>query len=328
MKVLLTGADGLLGSNIARELLHQGYEVKVFLLPETTSPTLKELPVERVYGNLLDAEAVRQVMRGCGAVIHAAAHTGVWPVRSELVRRVNINGARHVFDAALAEDVSRVVHISSASSFGFGTKEAPGTEESPFQGARYGLDYIDSKHQAQELALGYAHERSLPVIVINPTFMFGPYDARPSAGRMILSVYEGKVPGYTRGGRNFAHARDVAKAAVNALRLGRVGECYIAGSQNLNYQEIFGKMSEVLSVRPPRIAMPNWGILTVGALGSLSGKLLGKEPVLSLQTARIALDGQYYSPAKAIRELEMPQTPIETAIQESFAWHQANGYVK
>lgn len=328
MKVLLTGADGLLGSNITRELLNQGHEVRVFLLPDTTSPTLEGLPLERRWGNLLDGQSVFSAMEGCEAVIHAAAHTGVWPTRSDLVRRVNVEGSRNVLESAHIQGIQRLVHISSASSFGFGSREQPGDETHPFRGGRYGLDYIDSKQQAQELALSYVQQKSLPVVVINPTFMFGAYDAKPSAGRMILSVYEGKVPGYTRGGRNFAHVADVATATVNALHRGRIGECYIAGHQNLSYAEIFGKMSDVLGVRPPRIAMPNWGIKTLGLLGELGGRLSGKEPVLSRATARVAVDGQYYSPAKAIRELGLPQTPIEEAISASFDWHRANGYVK
>ncbi len=326
MKVLVTGADGLLGSNVVRVALEKGYSVRVFVLPNSPSRTLDGLPVERVPGDLLDREAVDRAVAGCDYVIHAAANTNVWPSRGPIYRKVNYEGTRHVAEACRRAEVKRLVAIGSAASFPSGTKQQPADESTPMADTGYGLGYIDSKREAQEYLLAEARERGLPVVVICPTFMFGPYDSKPSGGAMIVGVVKRQAPGYpVSGGKNFVHARDVAVAALNALTKGRVGEVYIAGHENLTYKEIFEKIGRVAGVKPPSLPLPSWVLLGVGALGSFFGRLFGFQPKISLPMARVACDGQYFSAAKAVRELDMPQTPIEVAIEESISWMRENG---
>lgn len=326
MKILVTGADGMLGSHIVRVLLDRGHDVCAFLLPHAAATTLEGLPIEKRLGNILDAASIRTAVTGCDAIIHAAALTDVWPDRSEMVRQVNVEGTRNMIEAALDHQVQRFIYIGSGSSFAFGPPDAPGTEESGFNGAQYGLDYIDSKYQAQKEVLQAVRERSLPALVVAPTFMLGPYDTKPGAGKMILAIRAGKLPFYTPGGRNFVHARDVAVAVANALTKGRIGECYLAGNVNLTYPEAFTIMGEITGAKPPRLKAPAGLIKLVGRLGSIYGKVTQKPPVLTYAMARIGCDRQCFNCEKAVRELEMPQTPIHEAINDSFTWLQANGY--
>lgn len=328
MKVLVTGADGMLGTHIVRELLDQGYDVSVFLLPGIEAPTLKGLTIDRIYGNVLDAEVVDKAMEGCDAAIHAAALTDVWPNRSEKVCKVNIDGTRNMIDAALKHQLQRFIYIGSGSSFAFGTPEQPGTEEGPFVGHMYQLDYIDSKHAAQDLVLAATKEQGLPALVIAPTFMFGAYDSKPGAGQMILSLYERKLMFSTHGGRNFVYTGDVAVATVNALKKGRVGECYLAGHENLSYVEAFDRISKEVKSEVKIICLPNFLIRMVGELGSMVGNITKKAPLVSAPMAKIACDRQCFSSAKAVKELDMPQTSLETAVQHAFNWFVENGYVR
>ncbi|MEM9918981.1 MAG: NAD-dependent epimerase/dehydratase family protein [Bacteroidota bacterium] len=325
MKVLVTGADGLLGSNLVRELLQRQTRVKAFVLPNSPSKTLANLDIERFEGNLLNAEDLIKAIHDCDAVIHAAANTNIWPDRSEMVRRVNIDGTRNLVEAAIQAKVKRMVYVGTANTFGFGSKESPGDETRPYRSARYGLDYMDSKRAAQQLILKAVQERELPALVVNPTFMLGPYDSKPSAGAMVVAIHQGKVPGYTSGGRNYIYVKDVAIAICNALSMGRIGECYIAGHQNLNYKEAFGKIAQIVGAKAPAIPIPSFASLLYGAIGSFGSKLTGKPPTVSLAMARISTDEHYFSARKAIDELQLPQTPIEQAIRESFEWMRANG---
>lgn len=328
MKVLITGPDGLLGSNVVRVFLERGYEVRTFQLPNSPSKTLEGLPIERFYGNLLKAEDVLAAVAGCELVVHAGANTSVWPIRSALIRDVNIIGTQHIIDACLAQKVKRLIHVSSAASFHFGTKEQPATECNPFTGDMYGLDYIDSKYKAHQMVEQAVKEQGLPAVIICPTFMFGPYDSKPSAGEMILSMYAGKIPGYAPGGKNFVHVRDVAVAIANAVDKGRIGESYIAGHQNLNYREIFQKIAQVTGARPPRLGMPGPLIKAFGRATLFFAHIFKFRPGLTYPLAHISTHGQYFTAAKAVKELDMPQTPVEEAIKEAFDWLKANGYVK
>ncbi len=327
-KVLVTGADGLLGSNLVRELLSRKYEVRVLLLPNSSSTTLDDLPIERFTGNILHKEDLEKAMEGCTHLVHAAANTNIWPNRSEIVRKVNIDGTKNVAEVAHSTGIQRMVYIGTANSFGFGPKENPGDETKAYQSGKYGLDYQDSKYKAQLYLLEQFKEKKLPVLIINPTFMLGPYDSKPSAGAMVLAIYNRKVPAFAPGGKNYVYVKDVAIAIANALDgKGRVGECYIAGHQNLNFKEAFTKIAEITGVKPPAFSLPGGILKFYGRIGSLMGAITGKAPTVSYPMTQISCDDHYFSAQKAVSELGMPQTGIEVAVKEAFEWFEANGYL-
>ncbi|MBK8922298.1 MAG: NAD-dependent epimerase/dehydratase family protein [Saprospirales bacterium] len=326
MRVLITGADGLLGSHLVRELLADGHEVNAFVHHQSTSPTLSGLPVRRFKGDILNARDLETAIQNCEVVIHAAANTSVWPTRSELTRRVNLEGTQRVAEAALRQGVRRFIYISSASAFQPGPKSNPGDESRPYVEGSLPLDYIESKYHAQQFVLKAVEEQGLPAVIINPTFMFGEYDSLPSSGKMILAIHQGKLPGYSSGGKNFVYAKDVARASINAITKGRLGECYIAGNSNLSYRELFDAIACVTGAKPPRIKFPDALMLSYGYIGTLIGTVFRQPPTLNHATAKVSCMGQYYSPQKAVAELDLPQTPIETAIRSAFDWFNQHQY--
>jgi len=328
MKILVTGADGLLGSNLVRELLQQGHQVKAFVQPGRQQKTLAGLAIEKFSGDLLNASDVIMAVEDCQAIIHAAAHTGVWPTRSEVINRVNLESTKNILAAAKHAGVQKLIYVGTANSFGFGSKQQPGVEGNPYRSAAYQLDYMDSKYKAQQLVLKEAKENSLPAVIVNPTFMFGPYDSTPSSGAMILALYKGKVPGYSVGGRNYICAKDAARGIANALTMGRNGECYILGNENLSYNEAFTKISTTIGVKPPSNRIPPWVAKVYGKVSSIAANITGKAPAVSYPLALISCHEHYYSPAKAVKELQLPQTPVEQGIRESFEWLKENGYLE
>ena len=327
-KVLVTGANGMLGTHICKELLKQQYEVHAFILPGQDSSLLQDKSIKIVEGDVLNSEQLDSVVAEVDAVIHVAALTDVWPRRSERVCRVNYQGALNVAAAVRKNNLQRLVYISSASAFGHGTLQEPGNEHSAYALSGFGIDYIQSKYDAQVKLLQLHQSESLPVIVVNPTFMIGAYDANLTSGRMVLQLVKGKVPGYSKGGKNFVAAADVAVAAVNALQMGRLGECYIAGNENLTYKGFFAKVKSSIGLEGKLFPMPSWIVLLFGAVSSIMARLLNNKPQLSYSMARFSLLQQYYSSTKAQDELAMPQTPIETAVQSCVAWYRANGILE
>jgi dihydroflavonol-4-reductase len=328
MKILVTGADGLLGSNLVRELLSRNYAVRAFVQPGRQQKTLEGLPIEKFQGDLLNTNDVIEAGASCNAIIHCAASTSVWPTRNEFINKVNIEGTKNIIESVKQNKIQRLVYIGTANSFGFGSKANPGVEGNPYKSAMYELDYMDSKYKAQQLMLNEVKEHGLPAVIVNPTFMFGPYDSNPSSGAMIIALYKGKVPGYTSGGRNYVCAKDAAVAIANALTRGRIGECYILGNQNLSYNEAFTKIAVTIGVKPPAIPIPSVFAKLYGMIGTITGKLSGKTPAISYPLSRIACDEHYFSARKAVEELELPQTPVEVGIKECFEWLKENGYLK
>lgn len=326
MRVLTTGADGMLGSHICRELLHQQYNVRALIQPGRRTGTLAGLDIEVFQGDILDYETLLSAMKDCDAVIHTAATTQIWPSRSPLIWKINFEGTRQVASAAQETGLIKIVHIGTANSFGPGTKTEPGTEKSDYTDYKFRLDYQDSKRAAQDYLLGLAGS-GLPVCVINPGFMFGAYDSKPGSGAMVISIYQGRMIGYTRGGRSFVAAKDVAVCAVNALKKGQNGECYLATGANLNFQEISHLIAKSIGVPSPKLRIPDPLADLVGLAGSLSGALSKKPPLISYPMARLSHTDCYYSNQKAVLELDMPQTPLEHAIQDCFNWLKLHSYI-
>lgn len=323
MKILITGADGMLGSNLVRLLLERKHEVSVFLHPSSKSTTLEGLEIKKYIGDILKPESIELAMGDYDAVIHAAALTNIWPNRSEIVRRVNIEGTRNMINAVLNHRIKRFIYVGSGSSV---NAQATSNSKYAFPGAKFGLDYIDSKFEALNLVLDAVKTKGLPAIAVLPTFMIGPYDSLPGSGKMILTLAQGKLKFYTGGGRNFIYVKDVAVAIANSLEMGQIGKYYIAGNENLTYQSFFKKVALVVNKPAPTIQIPGWIAKTVGLLGSTYGDIFKKEPLITYPIARISCENQFVESHDAVRELKMPKTSIEIAVKDCYTWFQENGY--
>lgn len=327
MKVFISGADGFVGSNLVRELLGRNYEVVAFVKEGDDPKTIKGLDIDIQFGNLLDVNSINRAMKGCDAVIHTAASTAIWPYRSDIQRRINVGGTINMVTAARKHEVSKYIHIGTANSFGFGSKTDPGDETKPYASSIYGMDYLDTKYEAHQYVLDQVKQHKFPGLIINPTFMFGPYPARLGSAKMIVSVYENKIPGYTRGGRNYIAVKDVCVGIANAITDGKVGESYIVGHKNLSYREIFQMISDVVGVKSPKLKIPSLAVKSIGWANTVSAKFLNVEPSVSYAMAKMSLDEHYFSAQKAVLELQLPQTPIEIAIRESFEWLKEHRYI-
>lgn len=327
MKVLLTGADGLLGNNLVRELISKNYEVSVLILNEQC-PTLglNGLSVQRLYGNILDKSAMASAISGHDIVIHAAASTQIYPARDSIIHEVNVTGTKNVIEACLEHGVKRLIHIGTANSFAPGCKTYPGNEKGLYNGHRYGLDYIDSKHEAQNLILKAVKTKGLKAVIVNPTFMMGPYDTKPSSGAMIIALFHQKIPVFTQGSKTYVAVKDAAVAIVNSITLGQIGECYILGNHNLSYKEAFELIGETIGVNAPKISLPSRIVKLYGVFNSWYAKFTGKVPSVTKELALLSCEHQCYSGEKARQQLQMPNTDLRIAVKECFEWFQKNGY--
>lgn len=325
MRVLVTGANGLLGANIVRELADRGYGVRILAREASDLSGLEGVPFERIIGDILDPESVIRAVEGCDYVIHSAANTSQWPTHFNHYEPVNVTGTKHVIEAVKQQGVKRFVFVSSANAFGNGTKEKPGTELSEFTGFKTGSGYMISKFVAQQFVLSEVERNNLPAIIVNPTFMIGPCDAKPSSGQIIVMGMGKKIQVYPAGGKNFVHVRDAAIATCNALTMGRTGECYLLANENLSYREFFTLLNQVTGETPLLLGLAGWLLKVIGSGGTLFEKIFRKPAPLSLVNARLLCLKNYYSGKKAVEALELPQTPIEDAIREAITWFKANG---
>lgn len=317
MKVFVTGADGMLGANLVRELLSQGIEVRALIEDGSRSPVLNDIAIEKVKGNILEHPSMlSHKIKGCEVIFHCAAITDL-SANPALIWKVNYEGTKNLLTAAVDIGARRFIAVSSASVFGFGTKENPGDETHPTAKIYEGVAYVESKKRATEAVLKSAREGKIDAVVVAPTFLLGKYDWRPSSGELILQYLKMKIPVVTGGGRNFIHTSSAAKAMVNAVEKGKCGESYILGGENVSYKHFFTLVAEKARVRPPRVVVPSTFMKTIGAVGSLYTVVTRKQGLLKYKTACLSLCESYYNSRKAVTELDLPPTNLNTALEDS-----------
>jgi dihydroflavonol-4-reductase len=314
--VLVTGANSLLGTNVIIELLSRGYNVVGLLRDINSSCLEKNKNLKLIQSDFANQKDLDTVVEGCDFVIHVAAVTSQSLSSYAEYKRVNVTATESLIKLAVRKKVKRFVYISSSNAFGYGTRENPGNENSKIREPISKSFYALSKLEGQEISLSY--KKSTDIIIINPTFMIGPYDSKPSSGRIIFLGLK-RIVFYPPGGKNFIHVQDVAKGIVNALEKGKNGEAYILANENLSFREFLQKVSSIANTKSIYIRIPRFIMLLLGLAGS-SVRLFGIRSELSLTNMKILCIGDYYSNDKAVRELDLVLQPVSVSIKDAMDW--------
>jgi dihydroflavonol-4-reductase len=330
MDALVTGGTGFVGANLARELLAAGATVRVLARPGGDRRALDGLKVEIVEGDLLDAPSLARACSGVGTVYHVAADYRLWAPDPAALHRVNVEGTRAMLEAAGAAGVRRVVYTSTVGALGLPKDGGAGTEDTPVSVADMVGAYKRSKFLAEQVALGLAR-RGLPVVIVNPSAPIGPWDVKPTpTGQMVVDFMRGRMFATLDTGLNLVHVRDVARGHVLAAERGTVGEKYILGAAhgNVSLAEIGRLLAEITGRRPPRLRVPYAVAWCGAACMEAVARVTGGAPRVPLTAVRMARKRMYFSPAKAIRELSLPQTDVREALREAVEWFAARGYAR
>ena len=327
-QALVTGGTGFVGANLVRELLGDGRAVRVLARPGGDRRALAGLPVEIAEGDLLDAASVRRAVRGADTVFHVAADYRLWAPDPDALHRANVGGTRAVLEAAAEHGVRRVVYTSTVGALGIPKDGTPGTEDTEVSLRDMVGPYKTSKFLAEQVALGFA-QQGLPLVIVNPSAPVGPWDVKPTpTGQMVVDFLNGRMFATLDTGLNLVHVRDVARGHILAAERGRVGEKYVLGNANLSLAEIGLLLSEVTGIRPPRLRIPYAVAWLAAASMEAAARMTGGTPRVALTAVRMARKRMYFSPAKAIRELGLPQTDVREALRDAAEWYSAHGYVK
>ncbi|AQA17671.1 hypothetical protein BST95_04890 [Halioglobus japonicus] len=329
-KVLITGATGFIGNHVTRLCLERGHEVRAMVMPGEDRSPLNGFDVEFVEGNLLDPDSLQRAVQGVEKVFHLAALFAIWTKDPDLHYKINVNGTESLMRAALAAGVEKVVYTSSVAAIGIPGHGAIADENTPFNSWPWASDYILSKYLSHQLVKGMVSE-GLPVTMVMPGLPFGPGDRMPTpTGTMIIRTLQGKMKNYWDGGVCPVDVRDVAAGHVLAMEKGRIGESYILANRegnmcNQDFLQLIGRIAGVDNVATTEVS--GKVMLRVARLAEIWSSITGKAPMTTVKNTRYVLQHGYVNPTKAIEELGLPQTPIETAVRDSVEWFRANGYV-
>jgi dihydroflavonol-4-reductase len=324
MLTLVTGATGLVGNNMVRILLERGQPVRL-LARNPADRSLAGLPADIVEGDVGDAEAVRRAVQDAGLVIHAAGRVHLGWTGLDLHRSVNVEGTRNVAQAA-RQAGARLVHVSSVDALGLGTRERPADEQCPSEGS-VPCPYVVTKREAEQVVAAMIAD-GLDAVIINPVYMFGPWDWKPSSGRMILQVARGMALLAPPGGNDFADVRDVAEGILTAAERGQTGRRYILGGEPLSYLEAWRLIAEVTGVRGPWRKMLPPGLFVASRVGDWLAKIRGVEGDVNSAAIAMARLEHHYSYVRAANELGYRPRPAREAIVAAWEWFLQNGYAR
>ena len=327
MKVLLTGASGFIGFHVTRLLREAGVQVRALVRRTSPLADLRELGVELFFGDIRDAAAVSDSMRGCEQVYHVAADYRLWVPDPRSMYAVNVAGTENVMRAALECGVSRVVYTGSVGTLAASVNGRVAHEQTPVALSDMVGHYKRSKFLAKQVVDRYA-ARGLSVVTVHPTTPVGPMDVKPTpTGRIIVDFVNGRMPAYLDTGLNFVDVRDVAAGHLLAARRGRRGRAYILGHRNMTLRRFFGLLSDVTGRRPPRIRLPYGPLLAAACLNEAFSRLSGIAPVIPLTGVRMARKYMYFDSRRAVNELGFVQHPVEFAVAAAVDWFRRRGYV-
>ncbi len=327
MTILVTGATGFVGAAVARALVAAGEEVRVLARPDSDLRNVQDLPITRVQGDLRDKRSLEQALQGCRRLYHVAARYALWAKNPKVFYDVNVTGTRNLLEAAGEVGVQRIVYTSTIGAIGLPPDGGLGTETTPVSLDQMAGDYKRSKFLAEQEVQALA-KTGLPVVIVNPSAPVGAGDIKPTpTGQMIVDFMQGRMPAYIETGMNLIDVDDVAAGHLLAMERGRQGERYILGNRNLMLREIFELLSRITGVPAPTIRLPRALILPLAYANKwVADYVTYRPPRIPLDGVKMAKYRMHYDCSKAIRELGLPQPPVEIALEKAVRWFREHGY--
>lgn len=320
-RAFVTGATGFIGGNLVRMLIDEGHEVRALVRPESDRRNIDNLPVEVVTGDLSDPAPLAEQIAGSHVVFHVAAHYSLWAKDRPEIYRTNVTGTENLLAAAKRAAIPRIVYTSSVAAIGVPEPGMLANEDTRSSLEELVSDYKKSKYLAEQAALSAARE-GLDVVIVNPSTPIGRYDIKPTpTGEIIVRFLEGRMPAYVHTGLNLIDVEDVARGHIMAWQKGRTGERYILGNRNLTLKELLDLLSAITGRPAPRIAIPHFIPLAVAFIDEkILARYFGKKPDISLFSVQMSGMAMYYDASKAVRELGLPQSPVERALEKAVDW--------
>lgn len=315
-KKLVIGASGFLGSHVTRQLVENGEDVRVMLRRTSSTKAIDDLDVERCYGDVFDDAALRDAMAGCDVVFYCVVDARIWLRDPTPLFRTNVDGLRHVLDAALDANLKRFVFTSTTGTIA-ASEGRPATEDDPHNWSKTSA-YVRSRVAAEDLVMEYARDKGLPAVALCISTTYGRLDWGPTPhGSLLALVAQGKFPFYLGYSAEVVGIEDAARAMILAADRGRVGERYIISDRYMSIRELHTIAADAVGIRPPRIKLPMPLLYAIAHGNDLAAKVLHRDlkfAAIGLRTADLMGRVDH---SKAERELGWKPQPVRDSIRKA-----------
>jgi dihydroflavonol-4-reductase len=324
MKVFVTGGNGFIGSRVVHQLCDQGHEVRCLLRDSSDRSRIEGLNYTTHIGDLRDKNSLAQGVSGCEGVIHLASISSWSAIRSPLMREVVVDGTRNLLQACAQAGKPRVVFVSSVTAIGATAGPAIQTEDSPFDLPVEPFVYAHAKRDAEALCKTAFEDDGLPVITINPCEVWGPQDDDFITAEYARDTLKDWPAMTVTGGTALAHVDDIAAGIVSALTMGRPGERYILGGDNVSAPELTRMILEA-GGKPDKWVMKLPNSLTLKVIRAMAK--LGLPVPVNPDLLAHAVLYWYVDCKKAQDELDYSWRPAKQTIEDLVGWLQEAGHV-
>lgn len=319
-KAFVTGITGFLGANIVLKLLQDGYFVIALVRKKSSYLGEENKNLKLIEGDLFSD--VSEYLKNVDYVIHVAAETRQNLIHYNDYKSINYDATIHLFSQSVAARVKKFVFVSSANTLGFGSLNDLGNENCHQKYPFTHSFYAKSKLEAENFLL--KNNKTTGVIIVNPTFMIGAYDYKPSSGKIIFWVWRKKIVFYPKGGKSFVHVEDVSNGILKALEKGKNGEKYILTNENLKYGEFFEKINKIVRQNPVMIPIPNFSLTLLGFTGDFLRFFKIKTNLSSANMKALQIDN-FYSNKKSVSVFGIKYQSIEKAIEDALVFFEKQG---
>lgn len=321
--IVVTGASGHLGNNLVRKLNEMGIKPRILIHRlATVKKALAGLDFEGVQGDLKDLASLKEAFKGADLVYNCAAQISIMCGVYKKIREVNVNGLQNVVDACIANNVKRLVHVSSIEALGDPGAGLIATEAMGFNPDKAMLEYGKSKAEGSILIQKLFQEGKIDVVTVCPVGMIGPNDFRSSQmGEMMMKFKDGKIPAYPGyGGFDWVDVRDVVNAVILAGEKGKSGEFYLLTGGHTTTDEMMAILEKLSGRKRPKIKLPYWLMYVLGFFAEFYYRISGAEAVITRGSARILKSDLHASCEKAKRELGFNPRPVEQTFKDHYEW--------
>jgi dihydroflavonol-4-reductase len=311
--IVITGANGLLGSHLLRRLSNEKLPVVGVKKPGSKISHLKDLAqIEWRDADLLDTESLTEALKGATTVIHTAAQVSFNPRLKNKIFEVNENGTRNVVNTCLAQKADHLIHISSVAAIGRQKGFNHVNEESRWVPGELNTDYAESKYLA-ELEVWRAHEEGLNISIINPSVILAPPGQTKSSAQLFHYVMQEKLF-YTEGQLNFVDVRDVVEMIWQMHSKKIYGERFIANGGHTTVKNLFSQIAQRLNKRAPSIKIPAPLLAALAMAEEMRSRITGTEPLITRQSTKLAREFFYYSNEKALKKFNFKFHSLENTL--------------
>ncbi len=327
MKTLVTGANGFIGSAVARLLLDKGHDVRVLVRPNSDKRNFEGLELEIIEGDLNDNESLKRAVSGCNTLFHLAADYRLWIPDPDNMYKTNVDGTRNLIIAATEANVDKIVYTSSVATLGINKDGTASDETTPVSLEEMTGHYKRSKFLAEQEVNKLIKEQSCPVTIVNPSTPVGPRDIKPTpTGKIVLDTIRHRMPAYVDTGLNIVHVDDVAKGHLLAMDKGEIGERYILGGDNMTLASILEYICVSQGMSPPTIKLPHNLVLPIAWFMERIANITHKEPRATVDSVKMSKKMMFFSSEKAKEKLGYQSRPGIEGFKDAIDWFNAENY--